>query len=163
MRARRESGLTVLEMLIVVAIIGLLAGLTFPSVTSGLDSLRLRSAADSVASFLSQAIVRVERSQEPVEITFFRGEGRLELRTFDPKFARSLKLEEGVTILHIHPEIPGDPETARSVVLPPGTTLPRLGVELINRRGQRRLVRIDPLTAMPVVEIPSEIVIQEER
>ncbi len=163
MRTRRESGLTVLEMLIVVTIVGLLAGLTFPSVTSGLDSLRLRSSSDSVATFLSQAMAKVERSQEPVEITFFRNDGRMELRSMDPKFERSLKLEDGVAIFHLHPEPPSEGETARSVILLPGTTFPRLGVELINRRGQRRLIRIDPLTAMTVVEIPPESVSQEER
>jgi hypothetical protein len=41
-----------------------------------------------------------------------------------------------------------------SVVLMPGATFPALRVELLNPRGQRRLVRIDPLAAVPVVEIP---------
>jgi len=31
---------------------------------------------------------------------------------------------------------------------------PALQVELLNPRGQRRLVRIDPLAGVPVVEIP---------
>jgi len=39
-----RRGVTLLEMLIVVALIGLLAGITFPAVTSGIDSLRLNSA-----------------------------------------------------------------------------------------------------------------------
>ena len=158
-----QSGLTILEMLIVVTIISLMAGLTFPSVTSGLDSLRMRSAADSVASFLTLAMARVERSQEPVELTFLRQENRIEMRTPDPKAARTLALPEGVSILHIHPEIPGDAEAARSILLVPGSPFPRLGVELLNRRGSRRLVRVDPLSGTPVVEIPPERVSEEER
>lgn len=162
-RAGAESGLTIIEMLIVVTIISLMAGITFPSVASGIDALRLRSAGDSVASFLNLAMARVERSQEPVELTFFRQEGRLELHTADPKAARTLQLPEGVSILHVHPEPPGEPETARSVLLLPGTPFPRIGVELLNRRGNRRLIRIDPLAAVPIVEIPAERVSGEER
>lgn len=162
-KGRLQCGLTIIEMLIVVTIVSLMAGLTFPSVASGIDSLRLRSAGDSVASFLTLAIARVERSQEPVELTFLKQEGRMEMRTTDPKFARTLALPEGVSILHIHPELPGEPEAVRSLLLVPGTTFPRLGVELLNRRGNRRLVRIDPLSAVPLVEIPSESVSGEER
>jgi prepilin-type N-terminal cleavage/methylation domain-containing protein len=162
-RAGAEAGLTIMEMLIVVAIVGLMAGITFPSVASGLESLRMRSAGDSVASFLTLAMARVERSQEPVELTFLRGEGRIEMRAADPKFARTLELPDGVSILHVHPELPGEPETTRSVLLLPATPFPRLGVELLNRRGSRRLIRIDPLSAVPVVEIPRESVSGEER
>ena len=43
-------------MMIVLAIIGLIVGITFPAATSGLDSIRLSSAAESVASFLNAAI-----------------------------------------------------------------------------------------------------------
>ncbi len=162
-QAGAESGLTIMEMLIVVTIVSLMAGLTFPSVASGIDALRLRSAGDSVASFLTLAMARVERSQEPVDLTFLRQEGRLEMHTTDPKFARTLQLPEGVSILHIHPELPGEAETARSILFLPGTPFPRLGVELLNRRGSRRLIRIDPLAAVPVVEIPPESVSGEER
>jgi len=37
----RSRGVTIVEMLIVVTIIGLIAGISFPAVTSGIDSLRL--------------------------------------------------------------------------------------------------------------------------
>jgi hypothetical protein len=63
-------------------------------------------------------------------------------------------LPEGVTVTHVHPEPPGEPPETVSVVLMPGATFPALRIELLNTRGQRRLVRIDPLAAVPVVEIP---------
>ena len=158
-----QAGLTVIEMLIVVTIIGLMAGLTFPSVSSGLDSMRLRSAADSVAVFLTQALTRVERSQEPVEIAFLKAEGRLELRAPNPAFNRTLQLPNGLSILHVHPEHHAEGETVRTVFLLPGATVPRFGVEIINQRGSRRLIRLDPLAAVPIVEIPPERVSGEER
>ena len=42
-----RQGVTLLEMLIVVALIGLLAGISFPSVSAGLETLRLASAASA--------------------------------------------------------------------------------------------------------------------
>ena len=64
----RYQGVTIVEMLIVVTIIGLIAGISFPAVTSGIDSLRLASASDSLASFLNGAMNRAERRQDVVEI-----------------------------------------------------------------------------------------------
>ncbi|MBI4892379.1 MAG: prepilin-type N-terminal cleavage/methylation domain-containing protein [Acidobacteria bacterium] len=158
----RQAGLTIMEMLIVVMIVSLIAGLTFPSVSSGLESLRMRSAGDSVAGFLTQAMARVERSQQPVEITL-RKPGHLEMRTPDPKFANSLDLPDGVTIHQILPRIPVENETARSIIFAPGGLFPRIGIELLNRRGDRRLIRIDPMASVAVVEIPAESVSTEER
>ena len=43
-----ERGVTLLEMLIVVALMGLIAGLSYPSVAAGLDTLRMRTASDQV-------------------------------------------------------------------------------------------------------------------
>jgi len=101
MPARRahshESGLTIIEMLIVVTIVGLLAGLTYPSISSGLDSIRLRTTADSVASFLTQAMTRVERTQLPVELVILPAEGRLEMHGLRPGFdGRFIDVVDGV-------------------------------------------------------------------
>lgn len=161
---RAERGLTVLEMLIVVAIVSLMVGLTFPSVGAGLESLRLRSAADSTASFLTLAMTRVESSQEPVELIIHRAGGVFELYSTDPKFARQMHLGAGLSISRILPEAPdAGEETPRSFLLLPGESLPRIAIELANARLQRRLVRIDPLTASAIVEIPAEDVSTVER
>ena len=55
-------------MLIVVTLIALVAGLSYPSVASGLDSLRLRSASDAIVAFLNTALDRADRRQQAVEI-----------------------------------------------------------------------------------------------
>ena len=60
-------GVTLVEMMIVVAIIGLIVGISFPAVSAGMDSVRLASATDSLASFINAAVNRAERRQQPLE------------------------------------------------------------------------------------------------
>jgi len=45
-------------MLIVMAIVALIAGMAAPSVSSGLDSLRMRSTSDAIVGFLNTALAR---------------------------------------------------------------------------------------------------------
>lgn len=78
MRGGRQSGVTLIELLLVMALMSLLAGLVYPSLAGGIDSLRMRTAADSLAAFLNQGMARVERLQQPVEISFQTGGRRSE-------------------------------------------------------------------------------------
>src|SRR5512136_502441 len=66
---KSQNGVTLLEMLIVLGLIGLLVSISFPSVSSGVDTLRLMSASDSLAGFLNGALTRAERRQLAAEIT----------------------------------------------------------------------------------------------
>lgn len=161
MRDRR--GLTLLELLIVLMVVSLLVGITYPSIGAGLDSLKLRAEADRAAALLTQGITRVERAQAPLELMVDRAAGRVALRDLHGRLARQLDLAAGVRIAGILPPVPGaGDETARLLLLVPGEPFPAIGLLLANTRGQRRLVRIDPLTAMAVVETPPESVSEEE-
>ena len=142
-----------MEMLVVMTIIAVIAAIRFPSVASGIDSLRLRSATDSLVSFLDGAMTRADRRGEPVEVTIVRAENAIILRSVDPSFQRRFDLPESIQIARILPENPQAPEeVARAYVLQPGGTVPRFGVELVNRRGVRRIVRVDPVSGVPLVE-----------
>ena len=152
MPRRSQRGVTLLEMLLVVALIGLMAGLVFPAMTSGIDSLRLSSATNAVVSFLNGALNRAERRQEVVEIEIAMADGALRLRSTRPDFRRELRLPEGVSIRRVLPEPPGESHGGRRFVVYPGGTAPRIGVELMNAQGRRRLVRVDPVTGVPQVE-----------
>ena len=55
-----QRGITLIEMLIVVSLSGLMVGITFPSVSAGIDSLRITSTSDSIVSFLNGALNRAE-------------------------------------------------------------------------------------------------------
>jgi prepilin-type N-terminal cleavage/methylation domain-containing protein len=152
MTVTTQRGVTLIEMLIVVSLIGLMVGITFPSVTAGIDSLRITSASDSIVSLLNGALNRAERRQEVVEVEISLKDNTLTLRSTQPGFIRKLELPEGVTIRAVFPEIPVEPEVSRHFLLYPGGTVPRFGVELVNRRGARRIVRIDPIIGAPKVE-----------
>ncbi len=162
-RLSPQRGITLLELMIVLMVVSLMVGITYPSVSAGIDSLKLRAEADRAAALLTQGITRVERTQAPLELLADRAAGRIVLRDFPGRFVREQKLESGVRIAAILPHLPAaGEETSRIVLLAPGEPFPAVGLVFANSRGQRRLVRIDPLTAMAVVETPPDRVSQEE-
>ena len=146
------AGVTLIEMLVVVAILGLIAGISFPSASSGLDSVRLSSATHTVASFLNSAVNRAERRQEPVEIVIAPKENLLVAYANDPGFVRRLQLPQGIELEAVLPALPDDSEEVRRIVLLPGAPVPGIGIQLANHHGSRRIVRLDPMTGFPTVE-----------
>ncbi|HWQ53318.1 MAG TPA: prepilin-type N-terminal cleavage/methylation domain-containing protein [Bryobacteraceae bacterium] len=152
-RRRPRAGVTLMEMMMVVAIIGIMAGVFFPAIAGGLDSIRMASAADSIAAFLNSALNRAERRQEVIEITISMKDNTISLFSTEPGFERRLKLPDGIRIRAVLPAIE-EQEEFRRFVLQPGGTPPRVGVEIANSRGGRRIVRVDPMTGSPRIERP---------
>ena len=142
MNPRSTAGVTLIEMLIVMAIIGLIAGISFPSVSAGLESIQLRSAADSIASFLIAAQTRAERRQQAIEVVITPAESTLTLYSSEAGYTRKLALENGIRIV-------GDQPT--QFLLLPGGTPPAIAIDIFNKRGAHKLVRIDPVTGVPQI------------
>ena len=142
MRTGRQRGVTLLEMLVVVAIIGAIVGISVPALTSGLAGVRLSSASGSVASFLTSSMNRVERREQAAAIVIDPRENVL--RTFTAasgeKPDNTLTMPSGVFI---------EGGEARRFLLYPGGTFPRMEVVLRNEKGARRSVSIDPITVVP--------------
>jgi prepilin-type N-terminal cleavage/methylation domain-containing protein len=147
-----KRGVTLIEMLVVVTIIGLLAGISVPAASAGIDSVRLASATQSVASFLNGAVNRAERREEPMEVVISPGENLLTLYSNEPGFTRELKLPDGITLEAVLPALPEGADPVRRIVLMPGATVPGIGIQMANRHGVRRSVRLDPMTGFPRVE-----------
>lgn len=154
-----NRGVTLIEMLMVVTLIGLMVGISFPALNSGLDTIRLMSATDAVVSFLNSALNRAERRQQVLEVTISRTENKLSMQSTEPGFLREIEMPTGVTITRILPELPlgADDKAPRRILLYPGGTVPRVGVELENRRGRKRIVRIDPVSGVPDIETPQPV------
>jgi prepilin-type N-terminal cleavage/methylation domain-containing protein len=146
------AGVTLIEMLIVVTLIGLLAGITFPSVSSGLDTLRLNQATNQIVSFFNEALNRAERREQVVEITVLQAQNALLMHSAESGFERRLDLPRGISIVRVLPEREQAEGEPRQFVLFPGGVVPRAGIEIVNSRKTRRIVRVDPITGVPQIE-----------
>lgn len=147
---KHRRGVTLIELLIVMTLIGLIAGLVFPAVASGLDTLRLRSASDSIVAFLNKALDRAQRRQHAVEIWISPKDNALTAVSADAGYEQHLDVPEPIRIVSVQPPIPNaDPSGTRRFLLYPGGGTPRIGVEITNPRGRRRLISLDPITGFP--------------
>lgn len=149
----RQRGVTLIELVLVAALVGLLAGVTFPAISAGLESVRLSSASNSIVSFLNGALNRAERREQVMEVVISPKDNTLWLYSAAPGFERQIELPDGITIEAVLPELEPPRDGPRSFLLMPGGVPPRIGVQLRNRRGARRIVRVDPITGVPQVEV----------
>lgn len=145
MSKKSQSGVTLVEMLIVVMIIALIAGVSFPSLTAGLAGVRLSSASGTAASFLTSTMNRVERREVPAAVVIAPQENRLDVYTAasGDKPEATLQMPQGVFI---------EGEAPRRFLLEPGGTFPAITLVLRNEKGARRSVRIDPATGVPDIK-----------
>ncbi len=142
--------MTLVELLIVATIIGLIAAVSFPAISSGIESLRLASASDSLVSFLNAGLNRAQRRQEAVEVAISIKDNSVSLTS--ASLARKLDMPSGVTIEQVWPKLPVETDAPRLFLLLPGGAIPRIGIEIGNRRGVRRIVRVNPMTGVPEIE-----------
>jgi len=148
-----RRGVTLVEMLIVVSIIGLIVAVSFPAFSAGIDSVRMSSATGMVSSFLNSAVNRAERRQQAVELIVTPKENLLTMYTNEPGFERKLRMPDGISIQAVLPAFDDEaPDSPRQLVLLPGATAPGIGILLANQHGSRRIVRLDPMTGIPRVE-----------
>src|SRR5580698_9078203 len=96
--AGNSRGITLIELMVVMAIIALLVGVTLPAATNGLSSVRLKGASSDVASFLNSALNRAERHEQVMEIIVYPRESKLEVDSTEPGYLRTLKMPESVRI-----------------------------------------------------------------
>src|SRR5262249_42877008 len=104
--ARR--GVTLIEMLVVVAIIGIMLAVVSPSISAGLDAIRMTSATTSVAAFLNAAVNRAERRQIAVEVAISFRDNKLTMYSNEAGFQPELKLPDGILIEAVLPRTDDD-------------------------------------------------------
>ncbi len=127
-----ERGITLIEMLVVLAILGVMTGVSYPSITAGIDSLRLSTACDDIGSTFNAAANFSERRQQPVEVRILPGR----VEALATGFQKVVQLEKGIVI-------EGEP---RYFFVEPAGPLPGISLVVANARGSRKVVRIDPIS-----------------
>lgn len=144
MNQSSQRGVTLLEMLIVVAIIATVAAVSFPALTSGIAGIRLSSAASGVATFLTSSMNSVERREQAAAIVVNPKENRVDVFTAASglKSASTFQPPAGISV---------EGEDLHRYLLFPGGSFPRIALVLRNDKGSRRSVAIDPVTAVPQV------------
>jgi len=130
--------------MVAMAVAGMIMAVSFPTITSGLDGVRLQSSARRVAGFVNTARERVEREQVPVEVVI--ESRRLQALAADGTWERSLDLDEGVEIVS-----PEAGERTRRFVLLPGVPVPRLRLPMRTTQGRSLTVELNPLTGVPEI------------
>jgi type II secretory pathway pseudopilin PulG len=146
-------------MLVVLVVIALIAGMAAPSVSSGLESLRLRSASDAIMGFLNTAVSRAETRQQVVEILISASNGTLTAISADQGFQKKLEITSPIKILSVTPALVAGADEqgqARRFLVYPGGTIPKIAIEIGNAEGRKRLVSIDPITGVPLAKDESK-------
>jgi general secretion pathway protein H len=150
-RQARARGVTLLEVLVVVTVIGIIAGIAYPGVTSGLDNLRLKSVADRLAHTFRHARDLAQQRQTVCQVTV---DPELRLVEFEDLAAA---LEGGVggepRRWEVPPEITVRLDRRRAFLFAPDGGAPRIDVVLANSRGRTARVSFEPLSGLPLVEM----------
>jgi prepilin-type N-terminal cleavage/methylation domain-containing protein len=145
-----ERGVTLIEMMVVVTIIAVIVGITTPSVSAGIDAIRLATATSSVAAFVNSASTHAERRERPVELVISAHE--LLYISTDPGSKHELKMPEGITLEPVSAQPSEDAEGNSRWLFLPGGAVPSVTIRLSNKHGGKRLVKLDPMTGFPRVE-----------
>jgi type II secretory pathway pseudopilin PulG len=135
-----SSGITLVELLVVVALIGLMVSITFPTLTAGLDGFRLRAAVDHAGTFFHQARVQADRRQQAVQVTADTEANQLRALAVDASWRDTLDFANGVRIVQ--------PPGRHSWLLYPGAPPPQVRLLLEAQTGGQRGLSINIFTGV---------------
>lgn len=145
MRTRRarsgRSGVTLIEMLVVVTLIGLMVSIVYPTLTGGLAGMRLRGAVGAAQAFFLQAKQYADRRQQVVQLTIDPEGNRLRVLSATGDWVETLEFGDDVAVV--------ERKQPYSVILFPGSPAPALELMLTAGEGERLGLRVNVLTGLP--------------
>ena len=148
-RPHSPRGVTLLELLVVVALASIMLALVFPAVGAGLRTLELRSAAQRLATAARYARDQAIHHQQFYELEIDGAGKTISVMDLERTARRTFELPPSVHIEKISPE-----ETVgssrRSFLFSPDGGSPAFEIVLGNERRQVS-VRSNPLTGFPRV------------
>jgi type II secretory pathway pseudopilin PulG len=137
-------------MMVVVMIVAVVVTIGTPSISAGIDAVRLATATSSVAAFLNSASNHAERRERPVELVI--AAKAMKFISTDPGSEHELTLPDGITMEPLSAQPSEDAEGISRWLFMPGGAVPAVAIQLSNRHGGRRIVRLDPMTGFPRTE-----------
>lgn len=148
-----DRGVTLVELVIVLAILGLLASLTGPRIGQWLDDWRLRAAAERIAQTLRAARSRALYEQRAVLVELVPSEFKVRVTEPGSGFRSEFALPAGIEWGEEEGQFPSQ---AWRVVLRPSGTVEERAVWLRNRAGKTRKIRMDFLLGSAGVEVAAQ-------
>ncbi len=136
-----ETGITLIEMLIVMVIVGAMMAIAYPNVTSGLEGIRLKTSVDRLGQFWLEARQHADRYQTPVQVSVdparseARAVGALDAWRAEFPLYSTLKIAQ--------------PKKRATFLIYPGAPSPEFRVLLEGETGGAAGVRINVLTGVP--------------
>jgi prepilin-type N-terminal cleavage/methylation domain-containing protein len=137
-RRRGRAGITLIEILVAMAIVAVIASISYPSFTAGLDGIRLKTANNKASSFFMAARNRADRFQSAVQLTADPEKNELRAVSVDGKWEDRLKFESGIEV--------ASPEEAVSLILFPGNPPPQFRMLLRSPRESTAGFKINVFT-----------------
>ena len=136
-----QAGITLIEMLVVMTLIGLAVGIAYPTVSGGLSEIRLRGAAEEAQTFFLQAKQYADRRQEVVQLTIDPEGNRLRALSETGRWLETLEFKDGIAV--------ASRNEAHSVIFFPGSPPPAFELMLAAGEGERLGFRVNVLTGLP--------------
>jgi prepilin-type N-terminal cleavage/methylation domain-containing protein len=149
----QEAGMTLLELVIVLAILSLAVSLVAPRFGNWSDEWTLRGAAERVAQTVRYARTRALFEQSYYVVEIEPRAGLVRVLNPDSGFSRGFKLPGGVNV--DDGEIPVPPVVR--LLLPPSGVVEERNLWFSNRRGSRFRIHVDFLLGTPAVEAVKEV------
>ncbi len=149
---RKSAGLSLLELLVVLALASILVAIVFPSIGSGIRTLELRTSAQRLAAAVRYTRDYAVFRQTTVQLEIDGEAGRVAIVDLQGGTKRNYEFPDSVQVASILPLQENPSSLIRKFVFTPDGATPMLEVVLSNRTREI-LVVSDPLTgAAKVVE-----------
>ena len=147
-------GFTLLELLIVMAVLGVLTAVAYPSIGRGMGTLRLRTASREIAAAIRLARSKALREQQAYYLQFDLRKGQVGLSSEDLKYQRSFSLPEGVVFRRaaLLGEDSGPFSTDRVYYFAPNGLGENIEVIIANSHGRQMRIIQNSMVSSPKIE-----------
>ena len=134
-------GITLIELLVAMAIIALMVSISYPTMTRGLDGIRLKTAVDRAGTFFNAARQAADRRQEPVQFTVDPKRNQLTTLSADGAWEDHLVLDKSTKMAF--------PSKMQSLILYPGDPPPEFRLLLKSPDGASAGLKVNVFTGVP--------------